>query len=147
MDCIDTETSLWALFLSAFISSTLAPGGSEVLLAYLASKPEYSKVALLLVASLGNTLGALTTFGLGHLAAKKYSLQAHLSERHQKGIKKIERWGPWVLLFSWLPVVGDALCFAAGWMKIHFIPSLLAITVGKVIRYGIVISLSSSWLS
>lgn len=129
------------MFLSAFISSTLAPGGSEAVLAYLASQAQAPLALLLVLASVGNTLGALTTYALGSLAAKKYPLKQHLPLKYQARVSALEKWGVWLLLFSWLPLVGDAFCFAAGWMKTRFVTSLLAIALGKIARYGIIIFL------
>ena len=61
------DTSLWSLFGSAFVSSTLLPGGSEAVLAFLVSDDTYSPLTLLLVAAVGNTLGGMTSWGLGWL--------------------------------------------------------------------------------
>jgi len=63
------DVSLWGLFLSSFISSTLFPGGSEVVLGVLAAAQHYDLWLLLAIASLGNTLGALSTWALGYLLA------------------------------------------------------------------------------
>ncbi|MGR8930670.1 MAG: YqaA family protein, partial [Gammaproteobacteria bacterium] len=60
------------LFLSAFISSTIAPGGSEAVLAYLVNSHEYDIMLLVTVATIGNSLGAMTTWWLGLWTAKKY---------------------------------------------------------------------------
>ena len=57
--------SLWTLFISAFISSTLLPGGAEALLAYQVSEQTSSPLLLIAVATLGNTLGSYLTFGMG----------------------------------------------------------------------------------
>ena len=59
---VEGEAGLWSLFVSAFISSTLAPGGSEGVLAYLVTKSGQTPATLLAVATLGNTLGAVTTW-------------------------------------------------------------------------------------
>ena len=56
--------SLWGLFVSAFISSTIAPGGSEAVLAYMVSTGEYQVDHMIVIATIGNTLGALTTWFL-----------------------------------------------------------------------------------
>jgi len=69
------DASLWSLFGSAFISSTLLPGGSEAVLAYLATDAIYSPLTLLSVAAVGNTLGGMTSWGLGWLIAVKYPAQ------------------------------------------------------------------------
>ena len=129
---------LWGLFLSAFISSTIAPGGSEAVLAFMVSEKQVYVEELVLIATIGNTLGALTTWFLGVLAAKKFPADELLSEKKQKSLALVRRWGIWTLLFSWLPVVGDGLCFAGGWLKLPILLSCLAIFVGKAIRYAFV---------
>ena len=135
----DTLIGLWGLFASAFISSTIAPGGSEAVLAYMVAKNLYSLYALLLVATVGNTLGALTTWGLGMMAAKKFPLASLLSPKKQQALAIIERRGIWVLFFSWLPVIGDVLCFAGGWLKLPFIAACFIILLGKFTRYAMIV--------
>mgnify|MGYP001197234529 CR=1 FL=1 len=126
------------LFLSAFISSTIAPGGSEAVLAYLVSSQRYAVEQLVLVATIGNSLGALTTWWLGLWAAKKYPAENCLPNKHQKSLSTVKRWGSWALLLSWLPIVGDGLCFAGGWLKLSLLSSFLAIFFGKALRYIVV---------
>jgi membrane protein YqaA with SNARE-associated domain len=132
---------LGGLFSSAFISSTLAPGGSEAVLAYMVTKGDYGIAQLITTASIGNTLGALTTWWLGNLAAKKFPAEGVLSEKKQKAVVLVRRYGHWSLLFSWLPVIGDGLCFAGGWLKLAFFPACLAILIGKASRYTVVAAL------
>lgn len=123
------------LFASAFISSTVAPGGSEAVLAYLVNQHAHSTGQLVAIASIGNTLGALTTWWLGLWAAKKYPAETMLAEDRRKSLNTVRRWGGWALLFSWLPLLGDGLCFAAGWLRLSLPTSLAAIFFGKVLRY------------
>jgi membrane protein YqaA with SNARE-associated domain len=130
---------LWSLFLSAFVSATIAPGGSEAVLAYMASTGEFAVSELLAVATVGNTLGAVTTWGMGVLAAKKYPASRLLSQNKQKALAIIQDKGIWALFFSWLPVAGDALCFAAGWLRLPFFTGVLLILLGKFCRYLIVV--------
>jgi len=130
--------ALWGLFVSAFISSTVAPGGSEVVLAYMVSEEHFNIEMLVLIATIGNTLGAFTTWFLGMLAAKKFPAEEVLPEKKQKALGWVNRWGVWSLLFSWLPVVGDGLCFAGGWLKLPIVLSAFAIFFGKAIRYSFV---------
>jgi len=127
--------ALWGLFLSAFISSTIAPGGSEAVLAYMVSEGLLNVEKLVVIATIGNTLGALTTWFLGVLAAKKFPAEHLLSEKKQKSLNVVKKWGVWTLFFSWLPVIGDGLCFAGGWLKLPFVFSCIAIFIGKAIRY------------
>jgi membrane protein YqaA with SNARE-associated domain len=127
--------SLWGLFFSAFISSTIAPGGSEAVLAYMGSTGQYSAENLIFAATLGNTLGAMTTWGLGSLAAQKYPVSTLLSADKQKALAVVRKRGLWALFFSWLPIVGDALCFAGGWLKLPLFSAFLVILLGKFCRY------------
>lgn len=135
--------TLWFLFISAFISSTLFPGGSEAVLAYLVSESKHSLFLLITIATLGNTLGAMTSWGIGWLISIRYSSE-HLSKAsQQKAVERLQKYGSPVLLLSWLPIIGDPLCVAAGWLRIHWLYSLLFIAVGKLFRYLIVIYIVS----
>jgi membrane protein YqaA with SNARE-associated domain len=129
---------VWGLFFSAFISSTIAPGGSEAILAYMVSEGHYGVQQLVIVAAIGNTLGAMTTWGLGMLAAKKFPVTSLLPEKKQKALNTVKKRGIWVLFFSWLPIVGDALCFAGGWLKLPLFPACLVIFSGKFGRYAVI---------
>ncbi len=134
---LETLTGIWGLFISAFISSTIAPGGSEALLAYLVSEGHHPIVQLLAVATVGNTLGALTTWGLGLMAAKKFPVVKLLPENKQKALVLVQKRGIWILFFSWLPIIGDAFCFAGGWLKLPLLPACLVIFSGKLGRYAV----------
>lgn len=136
---INFDLGSWGLFVSAFISSTILPGGSEAVLAVLVAKTDLDPIWLLFVATGGNTLGAVTTFGLGVLAYLGAPVERFAGKHHGRALKTIRRWGAPALLFSWMPVIGDALCLAAGWLRLPFVKSLIAITVGKALRYAVVI--------
>ncbi len=135
---LDESFTLTGLAVSAFISSTIAPGGSEAVLAYMVSKNMQPLGWLIAVATVGNTLGALTTWGLGVLVSKKYPTEQVLSQQKQKSVNVVRKWGKWALLFSWLPVIGDGLCFAGGWLRLSLFSSVMAILLGKAIRYAVV---------
>lgn len=134
----ETLAAIGGLFISAFISSTIAPGGSEAVLAYMVAEGNYKIYLLIIIATIGNTLGAMTTWGLGFLAAKKFPVAELLPEKKQKALNVVRERGIWVLFFSWLPLVGDALCFAGGWLKLPLIPACLFILSGKLVRYAVV---------
>ena len=134
----ETLSSVLGLFFSAFISSTIAPGGSEAVLAYMVSAGTYNISLLVFVATLGNTLGAMTTWGLGALTAKKFPVTSLLPKKKQNALDVVKKRGIWVLFFSWLPVIGDALCFAGGWLKLPLLPACLVILSGKLGRYALI---------
>lgn len=131
--------SLWFLFFSAFIASTLFPGGSEALLAYLVSDNTHSLTLLVAVATLGNTLGAMTSWAIGRLISLRYNAESLTKPEHILALSRVQRYGSPILLLSWLPVVGDPLCVAAGWLRIHWLQSMIFIAVGKLLRYIVVV--------
>jgi membrane protein YqaA with SNARE-associated domain len=90
-------------------------------------------------ATLGNTLGAMTTWALGVLATKKFPVASLLSAEKQKALNVVKARGLWTLFFSWLPIVGDALCFAGGWLNLPLLPAFMLILMGKFCRYLIVV--------
>ena len=135
----DSAFGPWALFVSAFVSATLAPGASEAVLAWLVAHTGHDPLWLLVVATAGNTLGAMSTWLLGWLAALGYPLERFMKGRSEKALALVRRWGVWSLLLSWLPIVGDGLCLAAGWLQLPFLGCLVAITAGKLLRYTAVV--------
>ncbi|GGB95760.1 membrane protein [Marinobacterium zhoushanense] len=127
------EPTLPWLFVSAFISSTLLPGGSEALLAWMVlQRGEW--VLPVSVATLGNVLGSMLTFAMGLWLQRRYPLRI-LSAKHQRAQQRLARFGPMALLLAWLPIIGDPLCLVAGWLRFNWIASLLLITLGKSVRY------------
>lgn len=139
MDDFIAAFPLWGLFVSAFVSATLAPGGSEAVLAYLAHQAEFPPLVLLSTATSGNTLGALTTWLLGFWTGRRYPADRPDDPRRHRAVIAVRRWGFPILLLSWLPVVGDGFCFAAGWLRLPFWGSLLAIAAGKALRYAAIV--------
>jgi membrane protein YqaA with SNARE-associated domain len=132
---------LLGLFLSSLISSTLLPGGSEAYLAWLVSDGEISVWVLMAVATLGNTLGGAITYGMGRLVAMRYPFKLLDKNKHQRAKRWFEKAGSSVLLLSWLPVVGDPLCFVAGWLKVNAVLGIFFIALGKAIRYMLIAGL------
>ncbi|MDP2795627.1 MAG: YqaA family protein [Sulfurisoma sp.] len=123
------DVGLAGLFVASFLSATLLPGGSEaVLFAVVRLHPEQLWPALLL-ATLGNTLGGLTTYAMAR------ALPQHLSPEKSA---LATRWGAPVLLLAWAPLVGDALCAAAGWLRLPILACTLWMAAGKAARYGMV---------
>lgn len=138
---IGSEWGLGGLALSAFLSATLLPGGSEILLVLLARQQEWTPATLLWTAALANTLGGLSTYGLGRLAVAGHAPANRGIADHQ-ALARVGRWGYPALLFSWLPLVGDGLCLAAGWLKMRVPTTALILFTGKFARYGAVLWLT-----
>lgn len=123
------STSLLSFFISSFLAATLLPGGSEVvLISVLKLYPELFWPALLL-GTLGNTLGGMVSFGMGRLLPQTHKL---------KHVEKIQHYGTPALLLAWVPLLGDALCLAAGWLRLNPWHAALFMAIGKFARYWII---------
>ncbi|PIW61037.1 YqaA family protein [Shewanella sp. CG12_big_fil_rev_8_21_14_0_65_47_15] len=138
-----SELSL--MFSGAFLAATLLPGGSEVLLIALLNQSPEAWLSLVIVATIGNTFGAMTSFYLGRLGRFAKSPEALSGAKYAKGLNLIEHYGVWALLLSWAPVIGDILCLLAGWLKLPLVPSFLMIFIGKTIRYLLVVAAVTHW--
>ncbi len=126
---LTSDLSLWGLFISSFLAATLLPGGSEaVLFGVLKLHPELFWPALLL-SSLGNTLGGMVTFGMGWVLPQTQQL---------KHVEKVRRYGNPALLLAWTPLIGDALCLAAGWLRLNPWQAALYMAIGKFARYWVI---------
>jgi len=128
----------WTLFFSALISSTLFPGGSEALLLYRLNEGGVA-ITLVLIATAGNVLGSLITYGMGRLANEamhKKWLRISTAQT-ARAEAWFSRYGKASLLLAWLPIIGDPLCLIAGLLRCHLITFLLLVTLGKFARYMI----------
>ncbi|KAA6183466.1 DedA family protein [Thiohalocapsa marina] len=134
--------SYLGLFAVAFLAATLLPAYSEVLFAGLLAAG-HDPLWLWAWATAGNTLGAAVNWMLG-----RYLL--HFQHRRWFPFKPgtlgpaqrwFQRYGVWSLLLAWAPVVGDALTFIAGFMRVRFAVFLILTAAGKGIRYAMVLAL------
>ena len=122
----------FGLFLGSFVAATVVPFSSDVqLVAMLAAGGNvWFCVA---VATLGNWLGGLTSYWLGWLGIEKY-----MRVRHETLIKhksKVDRYGAWLALLTWLPFIGDIFAIALGFYRVDFRKSALLMLIGKGARF------------
>ena len=130
------------LFFSAFLSATLLPGSSEVLLTAL-TQQGHNQWWLWLSATLGNSLGSLVNWALGryflHFQGRRwFPVSRDSMHRAQSWF---QRYGLWSLLLSWLPVIGDPLTLLAGIMRVRLWLFLLLVTFAKGARYAVLLGL------
>jgi membrane protein YqaA with SNARE-associated domain len=123
------SASLWALFGSSFLAATLLPGGSEAVLFGVLKLHPGALWSALAVATLGNTLGGMSSYVIGRIIPPRETL---------KGLATVQRYGAPILLLSWVPIVGDPLCVAAGWLRLNPWWSALCIALGKFARYWVI---------
>ena len=131
---ISLTATYGGLFSGALLAATILPGGSEPLLyAALRTYPS-AWLGLWLVASVGNTLGGISSYLLGRFLPQRYTVLRYETI--------LRRYGTLSLLLSWVPLMGDALCVGAGWLRLSWPSVLLWMAVGKAARYLAIVTLT-----
>lgn len=132
------ELGLLGLFIGTFLAATVFPFSSDALYVGILLTG-ISPVAVLLVGTLGNWLGGVTTYFLGRIAKwewieRVFKVKAETIEK-QHGF--IEKYGVWAALLTWVPFVGDVIALALGFYKSPAVWSLLLMLAGKFGRFAI----------
>ena len=135
MDSLLTPAqSLLSLGLAAFLAATVVPFSSEAVLFGVLRMHDQLYWPALAVATLGNTAGGLSSYLIGRFIASR--TPPTRIERAQ--VARLRRWGAPALAFAWLPVAGDALCIAAGWLRLHWLQVTVWQALGRLARYWVV---------
>ena len=154
------EWGLPTVFVTAFVSATWLPMGSEAaLMGLIAISPHLFWPALLL-ATVGNTLGGMVSWLMGaglQSAHRAYQNRAHPHRRADAqatptagrlaawALAQLEKLGPKACLLAWLPVVGDVVCTLAGWLRMPWLACAVYMAIGKFARY-LATAASAQWL-
>ncbi len=134
------ELPYLGLFASALMAATVLPGISEILmLGLLIDGLEPWK--LWVAATAGNVVGSTLNWWMGRFALRFtdrrwFPVSAPALARAQTWY---HRWGRSSLLFSWLPVIGDAFTVAAGVMRTPIVPFVMLVGLAKGGRYAAVL--------
>jgi membrane protein YqaA with SNARE-associated domain len=127
---LSPEGGLAGLFVASFLAATVVPFSSEaVLFGYLKLHPEHAALAVAL-ATIGNTAGGMTTYLIGRLVPER--------KPDSRALRWLKRYGAPATFFVWLPIVGDALCAAAGWLRVNWIAALCCMAAGRLARYLVI---------
>jgi membrane protein YqaA with SNARE-associated domain len=129
--------SLSALFVSSFLAATLLPGGSEPVLFGILKLNPHQYWPALAVATIGNTLGGMSSYLIGRVIPEREK------QKNSRALRWVHGYGSPVLLLSWVPVIGDPLCVAAGWLRVNPWLSVLFMALGKFVRYLAIASLAT----
>ena len=134
------ELGYLGLFLASFLAATVIPFSSEAVLSGMILGG-FDPMNCLLIASTGNTLGGMSSYGLGwigdwHRLHKWIGVDQSKVE-HWKG--QIDKFGYFLALFCWTPFVGDVIAVALGVFRTHPLVVTVLMFVGKATRYAVLI--------
>ena len=127
------------LFLASFLAATILPFGSEVVFGGLIAM-EMDAWGCVIIASVGNWLGGMTNYYLGRLGKVEW-IEKYLKVKREK-IDKMQHWlegkGASMAFFCFLPVVGDVIALALGFMRANVYVVNVVMFLGKFARYVLI---------
>lgn len=129
------ELGYWGLFIGSFLAATIVPFSADVLLIGMLVAGG-SPWLVIGIATAGNFIGGLTSYGVGRIGKWKWIEKLGVKpETLEKQKAKVDRWGAWLALLSWVPFVGDIFAVALGFYRTKFLPSAVFMLIGKAGRF------------
>lgn len=131
-----SDLGYFGLFVGSFLSSTVVPFSADALLVGCLAIGLKTGLCLIL-ATLGNWLGGLTSYYIGRIGnmdriEKWFKIKKEKLEQQQK---LVERWGSLLAFVTWLPIVGDVFAIALGFYKINWKQCAFWMLIGRFIRF------------
>ena len=138
----------FSLFMAAFLAATLIPAQSEAGLAALIIFGEQAFVPLLIVASIGNTLGSVTNWFVGRWVDRFRDRAWFPASPAQLERATIwyQKYGRWSLLLSWVPFIGDPITVVAGVLREPLPTFVVFVFAAKTARYMVVAAIAMNWV-
>jgi len=127
----------WGMFLAALAAGSIIPIGSEVIYVLLL-KTGLDPWLLTTAATLGNTLGGMSCYGMGMLGRREWIHRwLGVSERKLDRVSRfLEGRGAWMGFFAFLPYAGEAIAVVLGLMRSNLPITTFSMAAGKFVRYG-----------
>lgn len=130
----------WGMFIAAFLAGSILPFSSETVMVALFAAG-VNPWTLLLMASVGNSLGGVTCYYVGYLTTpERVQHIFHIKEKHMNlAHALVTRWGAWIGFFCWLPIIGDAILVTLGIMRSNPLLTNIMMILGRTLRYTTVV--------
>jgi membrane protein YqaA with SNARE-associated domain len=129
------DLGYWGLFIGSFLAATIVPFSADILLIGMLIAGG-SPWAVISIATAGNFIGGLTSYGVGRIGKwewiERFGVKAETLEKQKA---KIDKYGSWAALMSWVPIIGDVIAVALGFYRTRFLPSALFMFIGKAGRF------------
>jgi membrane protein YqaA with SNARE-associated domain len=128
------------MLLASFLAGSFFPFSSEVVMAALMATG-LDPIRLAVYGTVGNVLGSAFNYGVGRLGKVEWFVKyLHVK---QQDLDRAERFmagrGAWMGFFAFLPILGSAITILLGLMRANVVITFIAITLGKIFRYIILI--------
>ncbi|MBR1687101.1 MAG: DedA family protein [Prevotella sp.] len=137
----------WGMLIAAFIAGSFFPFSSEAVMVGLMAAG-LDPQGLIVYGTIGNVLGSCFNYSVGRMGRLEWI--EHYLHVKKEDLDKATRFmaghGAWMGFFAFLPVLGSAITIALGLMRANIPISLVSITIGKLLRYVILIYGASLFL-
>ena len=135
-----TQYGYWGMLIAAFLAGSVLPFSSEaVIIALMAAGLDPWE--LMIYGTIGNVLGSVLNYGVGRMGKMEW-IEKYLHVK-KKDLDKAHRFlagrGAWMGFFAFVPILGSAITIALGLMRSNIVITFIAITLGKIVRYLILI--------
>ncbi len=130
----------WGMGIAAFIAGTFFPFSSEAVMATLLATTGMSPVLTVVSATIGNVFGSMVNYIIGRMCRKETVARLFKikEERMDKAQNYVMRYGSWMGLFTFIPILGTAIAIALGVLRANPWLTFLATLIGKTARYIII---------
>jgi len=130
----------WGMLISAFTAGSFFPFSSETVMIGLMAAG-LDPFTLAVYGTIGNVLGSLLNYGIGRMGKMEW-IERYLHVK-KKDLDRAERFmagrGAWMGFFAFVPVIGSAITIALGLMRANLLITTISITLGKIVRYALLI--------
>ena len=130
----------WGMLIAAFLAGTFIPFSSEVVMLGLLAAG-LQPWALIIYGTAGNVMGSLFNYGIGRMGRLDW-IEKYMHVKKEK-LDRVQNLmagkGSWTGLFAFLPAIGTAIAIVLGFMRANIITTTISFTLGKFIRYVILI--------
>ena len=128
------------MLLASFLAGSFFPFSSEVVMAALMATG-LDPIRLAVYGTIGNVPGSALNYGVGRMGKVEW-FEKYLHVK-QEDLDRAERFmagrGAWMGFFAFLPILGSAITILLGLMRANIVITFIAITLGKIFRYIILI--------
>lgn len=130
----------WGMLLSAFCAGSFFPFSSEVVLIGLMASG-LAPVPLIAYATVGNVAGGMFNYLVGSMGKMEW-IEKYLHVKPDS-LHRAQRFmagrGAWMGFFAFLPILGSAITISLGLMRANIIITLASVTLGKALRYVLLV--------
>ena len=135
-----TQYGYWGMLIAAFLAGSIFPFSSEaVMLGLMATGLD--PWTLMIYGTVGNVLGSILNYSIGRMGKMEW-IEKYLHVK-KADLDKAHRFlagrGSWMGFFAFLPILGSAITIALGLMRSNVVITFIAITLGKIFRYIVLI--------